>query len=165
MISIEPSRKLISTNSDNFHVVDYFKYHCFGNYCWRIIYAFKLLRKLRHQNTLIKQAKIARTKRLKESMVIIAKAMQNGDCNPSEGVIRLSMLLLPFGQSLQPYQAMYALYNIVKEMPTHEARKALLKKERMKLDLERESAEAKFEEEIMLELRQFLNDVGKFGEA
>ena len=41
----------------------------------------------------------------------------------------------------------------------------LLKKERMKLDLERESAEAKFEEEIMLELRQFLNDVGKFGEA
>ena len=91
--------------------------------------------------------------------------MQNRDCNPSEGVIRLSMLLLPLGQSLQPYQAMYALYNIVKEMPTHEARKALLKKERMKLDLERESAEAKFEEEIMLELRQFLNDVGKFGEA
>ena len=43
-------------------------------------YAFKLLRKLYHQNTLIKQAKIARTKRLKESMVIIAKAMQNGDC-------------------------------------------------------------------------------------
>ena len=127
-------------------------------------YAFKLLRKLRHQNTLIKQAKIARTKRLKESMVIIAKAMQNGDCNHSEGVIRLSMLL-PFGQSLQPYQAMYALYNIVKEMPTHEARNALLKKERMKLDLERESAEAKFEEEIMLELRQFLNDVDKFGEA
>lgn len=55
-------------------------------------YAFKLLRKLRHQNTLIKQAKITRTKRLKESMVIIAKAMQNGDCNHSEGVIRLSML-------------------------------------------------------------------------
>ena len=48
-------------------------------------YAFKLLRKLRHQNTLIKQAKIERTKRLKESMVIIAKAMQNGDCNHSEG--------------------------------------------------------------------------------
>ena len=43
-------------------------------------YAFKFLRKLREQNTLIKQAKIARTKRLKESMVIIAKAMQNGDC-------------------------------------------------------------------------------------
>ena len=42
-------------------------------------YAFKLLRKLREQNTLIKQAKLARTKRLKESMVIIAKAMQNGD--------------------------------------------------------------------------------------
>ena len=44
-------------------------------------------------------------------------------------------------------------------------RKEELKKERMKLDLERESAEAKFEEEIMLELRQFLNDVEKFGET
>ena len=100
MISIEPSRKLISTNSDNCHVADHFKYYCFGNYCWAYhFYAFKLLRRLRHQNTLIKQAKIARTKRLKESMVIIAKAMQNGDCNHSEGVIRLSMLLFPFGQS------------------------------------------------------------------
>ena len=43
--------------------------------------------------------------------------------------------------------------------------KLVKKKKEMKLDLERESAEAKFEEEIMLELRQFLNDVEKFGEA
>ena len=64
---------------------------------------------------------------------------------------------------MQPYQAMYALYNIVKEMPTHEAPESIVKKERMKLDLERESAEAKFEEEIMLELRQFLNDVENLG--
>ena len=56
----------------------------------------KLLRELRHQNTLIKQAKIARTKRLKESMVIIAKAMQNGDCNHSEGVIRFINAFTPF---------------------------------------------------------------------
>ena len=48
-------------------------------------YAFKLLRKLREQNTLIKQAKLARTKRLKESMVIIAKAMQNRDCSIQKG--------------------------------------------------------------------------------
>ena len=49
---------------------------------------------------------------------------------------------------------MYALYNIVKKCLRMKLRKALLK-ERMKLDLERESAEAKFEEEIMLELRRF----------
>ena len=76
------------------------------------------------KNTLIKQAKIERTKRLKESMVIIAKAMQMEIAIIQKGWFVLSMLLLPFGQSLQPYQAMYALYNIVKEMPTHEARKA-----------------------------------------
>ena len=44
----------------------------------------------------------------------------------------------PFGTILQPYQAMYALYNIVKEMPTHDASKPLLKKKRMRLDLEHE---------------------------
>ena len=42
MISIEPSRKLISTNSDNCHVADHFKYYCFGNYYWRIILRFQI---------------------------------------------------------------------------------------------------------------------------
>ena len=36
------SRRLISTNSDNCHVADYFKYYCFGNYCWRIILCFQI---------------------------------------------------------------------------------------------------------------------------
>ena len=61
-------------------------------------YAFKLLRKLRHQNTLIKQAKIARTKRLKESMVIIAKARCKMEiCNPFRRGDSFINAFTPFG--------------------------------------------------------------------
>lgn len=126
-------------------------------------YAIKLLGQLKQQRELIAQAKLLRTTRLKESIEIIAKAMQSQECNHSEGVIRLAMLLMPLGKSLQPYSAMLQLHEIVRDMPTHEARKALEKKERMRLDLERESAEAKFEKEIMEELHQLLDDVKEIG--
>ena len=46
-------------------------------------------------------------------------------------------------------------------MPTHEARNALKKNERMRLDLQRESAEAALEKNIKLELHQLLADIEK----
>ena len=122
-------------------------------------YAFKLLKRVKAQHLQIQQAKNERATRIKESLQIIAKAMQNGDCNLSEGVIRLAMLLIPFGKTLQPYAAMYALYEVVKEMPIQDDYKNLAKQERMRLDLTRESAEAKFNEQIQTELPQFLLDV------
>ena len=89
--------------------------------------------------------------------------MQSGECNHSEGVIRLTMLLMPFGKTLTPYPSMAQLHEIVHNMPTHDARKQLEKKERMRLDLARERAEAKFEHEIKEELRQFLDDIKQIG--
>ncbi|OOF61608.1 DUF2489 domain-containing protein [Rodentibacter pneumotropicus] len=126
-------------------------------------YALCLLKKLKQQKQAFLQAKIQRTTRLKESIETIVRAMKSKECNHSEGVIRLAMLLMPFGKNLQPYPAMMQLYEIVQDMPTHEARKALEKQERMRLDLNRESAEAKFEQEILEELSQLLDDVKKFG--
>ncbi|MCQ9121351.1 hypothetical protein BKG95_10700 [Rodentibacter pneumotropicus] len=126
-------------------------------------YALRLLKQLKRQKKAFLQAKMQRTTRLKESIEIIARAMKSKECNHSEGVIRLAMLLMPFGKNLQPYPAMMQLYEIVQDMPTHEARKALEKQERMRLDLKRESAEAKFEQEILEELSQLLDDVKKFG--
>ena len=55
-------------------------------------YAIRLLLAVRKQNQALQNVRTARTERLKESIVIIAKAMQNGDCNHSEGVIRLKCL-------------------------------------------------------------------------
>ncbi|URL06407.1 DUF2489 domain-containing protein [Avibacterium sp. 21-595] len=122
-------------------------------------YAVKLLRALKQQKQQLENARLDRVKRLKESIEIIARAMQNGDCNLSEGAIRLKMLLDPLGLKITAYPAMAELYEVVKEMPTHQARKALKKNDRMRLDLTRESAEAKLEPKILLELNQLLLDI------
>lgn len=125
-------------------------------------YAVKLLRALKNQKQALENARLARVKRLKESIEIIARAMQNGDCNLSEGAIRLKMLLDPLGLKITTYPALAELYDVVKEMPTHQARKELKKNERMRLDLTRESAEADLESKILLELNQLLLDIEKF---
>ncbi|EGT77439.1 MULTISPECIES: DUF2489 domain-containing protein [Haemophilus] len=123
------------------------------------LYAIRLLKQLKVQKELIAKAKNNRVIRLKESIDIIARAMQSGECNLSEGVIRLTMLLMPFGKNLSTYPAMANLYEVVRDMPTHDDRKLLEKRERMRLDLERESAEVQFEKDIKQELYILLEDI------
>ena len=124
-------------------------------------YATYLLLALQKQKKALQQARRNRINRIKESIEIIAKAMLNDDCNLSEGVLRLKMLLEPVGMSLRHYSAMWRLYETVEDMPTHEARRELKKNERMLLDLQRESAEAALEKNIKLELHQLLADIEK----
>ena len=123
------------------------------------LYAIRLLKQLKVQKELITKAKHERAIRLKESIDVIARAMQSGECNTSEGVIRLTMLLRPFGKNLSTYPAMANLYEVVRDMPTHDARKLLDKRERMRLDLDRESAEVQFEQDIKKELYILLEDI------
>ena len=123
------------------------------------LYGILLLKQLKVQKELIAKAKNNRVIRLKESIDIIARAMQSGECNLSEGVIRLTMLLRPFGKNLSTYPAMANLYEVVRDMPTHDARKLLDKRERMRLDLDRESAEVQFEQDIKKELYVLLEDI------
>lgn len=123
-------------------------------------YSLYLFAQLRKQKQLFEQAKQARITRIKESIEIIARAMHSNECNHSEGVIRLRMLLEPLGQKrLQDYPAMWALYEVVQDMPTHDERKALKKNERMKLDLARESKEVELEEQIKEEVLQLLKEI------
>ena len=122
-------------------------------------YATYLLLALQKQKKALQQARRNRINRIKESIEIIAKAMLNDDCNLSEGVLRLKMLLEPVGMSIKNHVTMLQLYEVVETMPTHEARKALKKNERMRLDLQRESAEAALEKNIKLELHQLLADI------
>lgn len=123
-------------------------------------YTLYLFAQLRKQKRLYEQARLARAARLKESVRIIARAMHAGECNHSEGVIRLKMLLEPLGQkTLSEYDAMWRLYETVRDMPTHEDRKLLKKNERMKLDLERETKEIELEEAIKAEAKALLNEL------
>ncbi|AEW76320.1 DUF2489 domain-containing protein [Aggregatibacter actinomycetemcomitans] len=121
--------------------------------------AVYLLLALQKQKKALQLARQNRINRIKESLEIIAKAMLNGDCNLSEGVLRLKMLLEPVGMALKNYPAMWQLYEMVEGMPTHNARKELKKNERMRLDLRRESAEAELESKIKLELHRLLTDI------
>lgn len=123
-------------------------------------YAAWLLLALRQQKQKIAAARQKRKDFTFDSVQIIAKAMLNDDCNLSEGVIRLNALLpgiIP--TALEKYSAMQQLYQVVMDMPTHEARRALPKNQRMRLDLTRESSEAELESKIKLELRQLLSDL------
>ncbi|MDG6897822.1 hypothetical protein A6A19_07510 [Actinobacillus delphinicola] len=124
-----------------------------------LAYAVYLLLKLKKQKLAFRKARQARAERLKESILIIAKAMQSGDCNFSEGVIRIKMLLQPLGLDFMRYPAMQNLYNVVMDMPTHDARKALKRNERMRLDLIREKAEDDYQDSIHQELPTLIQEV------
>ena len=117
-------------------------------------YAAFLWHKVYRQNQHIRQAQAERRAKLAESIDIIAAAMQQGQCNVSEGVLRLKPLAEAAGLDFSVYTAMNKLYETVAEMPILEARKQLKRNERMKLDLVRESAEAKHQTNILAEAEQ-----------
>lgn len=125
-------------------------------------YTFSLFWKLQEQKKQITQAKNERFLRVIESIEIIANAMLSEQCNFSEGVLRLKPLLDVLGKKLASFSAMWALYQVVQDMPILEARKALKRNERMKLDLDREAKEAELDTEIKGELRQLLVEIKQF---
>lgn len=122
-------------------------------------YGVVLLLRLQEQKKALKRECFLRVLRLKESIQIIAKSMLSGECNHSEGVLRLRMLLAPLGKQLQQFPAMWKLYEVIQNMPTHEARRELTKNERMHLDCHRENAEAKLAHKIKLEIHLLLSEL------
>lgn len=118
------------------------------------IYAGTLLARLKRQQDARQQVITARNERILESIRVIAHAVRDGQCDYSEGAIRLTHLLdalqiaggRPFASE---FPGLYGLYEKVKEMPTHEARRALKRNEVMKMDLERSGYEAELEAQIL----------------
>ena len=125
-------------------------------------YAVKLLSQLKAQTAKIKQAeqdkKIALAKhdsKILSSVVIIAHAMKEEQCDIAEGCWRLSVLLdslkLSSGLSAE-FPAVFELYDKIKHMPILDARKKLAKNERMKLDFERMKAESDLSAQIKIDV-------------
>lgn len=122
------------------------------------LYAIKLLAQLKQQNAELKQAELDKQKALAKhdskilnSVVIIANAMKEEQCDIAEGCWRLSVLLdsLKLSEHLsKEFPAIFELYNAIKHMPILEERKKLAKRERMKLDLERMKAENNLSDKI-----------------
>ncbi|QIW15762.1 coproporphyrinogen III oxidase [Pasteurellaceae bacterium RH1A] len=122
----------------------------------------KLAKQKRLNQAAIEQAQKARFLKIIDSIEVIARAMQSEQCDFSEGVLRLKALLDVLGLKLATYPAMFALYEVVADHPILDERKNLARNQRMKLDLEREAAEAEHQEAIKKELPQLLNDIEQF---
>ena len=126
-------------------------------------YAAQLLLQVKKQNDAKQDARNKRIESMQSSIQTIAFAMQQQQCDYSEGSIRICRLLqaLPLeplpDYSLQ-FPATHALFEKVRNYPTHEARAALSKLERRKQDKEREQYESEWESKILAEtqaLRDF----------
>lgn len=120
-------------------------------------YAGTLLFRLKEQNQRQQHARQQRIDTITESIQLIAKAIEQQQCNLSEGAIRLINLMesLPVKDvpdCQQDFPALYELYEQVRHLPTHAARDALDKKTRREQDKVREEHEARLESRILKEI-------------
>lgn len=125
------------------------------------VYAGMLLSQLNKQRNEAKAGENKRVDYIHESILTIAKAMQQEQCPLSEGCIRISVLLdnLPEASSAQfesRFPAILEMYEKIKHMPTHDARKQFPKQEIRKLDKEREALEVEMEASIQKDVVQVL---------
>ena len=117
------------------------------------VYAASLLLKLRAQSRARATAIRACNERILESVRLIAKAVKEGQCDPSEGAIRLTNLLdaLQYARPrphAEEFPGLYGLYERIKDLPTHEARRLLKKNELLRQDLERARHEEEHNDQI-----------------
>jgi len=97
-----------------------------------------------------------RNNNIVESIQLIAKATMQKQCNVSEAAIRLTVLLetLQLEKPIEistTYPALTAMFEKVKDMPTHEERKNHPVKEIKMMDIKREVFEAEMEAAIIEE--------------
>lgn len=120
-------------------------------------YAGSLLFKLKSQQQQREKNIQHRIERIIESIQTIAKAMAQQQCNLSEGSIRLFHLLeglpvLDKPDFSQQFPGLYKLYEEVKDLPTHQERKAQSKQKTKQQDIQREEKEAQLESKILAEV-------------
>lgn len=92
------------------------------------IYTLMLWRKVWQQEKLLKQANQEQLQQIAESLLVIAKALLEGQVPWIEGCIRLKVLLDNYDHelSLKPeFQVLHHVFEQVKDTPSHEAWKAL----------------------------------------
>ncbi|QOC23685.1 DUF2489 domain-containing protein [Wenzhouxiangella sp. AB-CW3] len=100
--------------------------------------------------------------KLFESIKLISMAMQQEQCELSEGSIRLTVLLdhlvLPDNPDFSKrYPAIHDMHERIKHMPTHDARKAFPPQIIEQMDEEREGYEVEMEDDIQADVRHLLN--------
>ncbi len=127
-------------------------------------YATHLLLTLKRRTQANQQAQAARQAKADErrqqiltDIRYIAAAMLEDRCELSEGVVRIGKLFDALSMSEQvnsDFPNLFAHYDIIRDHPIMEARKALPKQQRMKFDLARMKSEAEREQAILDEAKR-----------
>ncbi|NMH66710.1 DUF2489 domain-containing protein [Shewanella salipaludis] len=130
-------------------------------------YATSLLLRLRRQSHSQREAALLRkaeadAKRagVLDDIRYIATAMVEERCEISEGVVRIVKLFeaISLSERVSPdYPTLFMHFDRIKAHPIMEARQALPKQERMKLDLARMKSEAELEEGILHDARKLMD--------
>lgn len=125
-------------------------------------YSTKLVLQLRQQTmqqAQLAQQKSEQAKAKKESVLVdvryIAAAMLEDRCELSEGVMRIARLFEVISLTEQVnarFPMLYKHFDVIREHPIMEQRKALAKRERMELDMRRMKSEAALETHILKEV-------------
>ncbi len=130
-------------------------------------YAGKLLWQVQAQKEAQQQEREKKLTYITDSISHIAKAMAAQQCEFSEGVLRIWVLLDHYNQAhpeseQQDYRAKYPgfakLYDVVKDMPTHDARKKFSKQEIFDMDKVRWQAEKDLKQQVETDIEGLLKD-------
>lgn len=122
-------------------------------------YLIKLRKVKQEQSDQIQRNKIAWQKHRDElaaDLRFIANAMLQGQCEITEGCLRIKVLMDRLDDELQhkpEFKTIQAHFAQTITMPTHEAYKALGKKEQFKLDRQRFALEEENKEQVLVEVK------------
>jgi hypothetical protein len=124
-------------------------------------YAGTLLWQLQQQSQ-AKQKQLAdKHQYLRDSITLICKAMLQQQCELSEGALRVWVLLDHLAPEHKPdpvtsYPGLHQMYQVVKDMPTHQARKAQSKALTLQQDEVRLKAEQELKDFILADAQALL---------
>lgn len=131
-------------------------------YAGKLLWQLQQQTKKRQQDELQYQQKLADKRRyLTDSIILICRAMLEQQCELSEGALRVWVLLDHLQPDRQPdpvlsYPGLHQMYQVVKDMPTHEARKQQSKQQLFQQDKIRLNAEQELKQAILADSKALL---------
>jgi len=135
-------------------------------YAGQLLYKLNVQKKLiskqqAEQQQKLKQSRLKRNAKLADSIHLIARAMNEKQCDYSEGCLRIWVLMSQYSFDTErdlttAYPGIYKMYDVVKEMPTHDSRKKYAKKEIFKQDTARWHAEESLSDEIKADCEKII---------
>lgn len=129
-------------------------------YLGKLLFQLKAQQQKQQQALQAHQQKLAeRQQYLLDSITLIGKATLEQQCEPSEAALRIWVLL----ENMEPelaqacrWPALFEMYDLIKDMPTHDARKALEKKELRRQDHLRQQKEIELKTAIEKDIEGLL---------